>query len=85
MADPHYHDPDYRRARAWLTAHPTHCRLNLPGCTGTATTLDHQPAISLHHHVRGAGCCQYVPACWHCNTSHGGKLAHRPDTGYTWP
>jgi hypothetical protein len=73
-----YNDPDYRRAAAWLKANPdTPCTLRLPGCTGLATTIDHQPAITEHAHVRGAQCCTLRPACHHCNSSHGATLGNR--------
>jgi hypothetical protein len=75
MAKPHYNDPTYRAARAWLTAHPgTPCWKN---CGRPATTIDHVPAIMHHTHVRGAGCCQLKPACRRCNCSHGASEGNR--------
>ena len=85
-----HNDPEYRRAKALLKANPTDCRLGLDGCTGTATTLDHQPRLDQHAHVRGARCCTLVPACFHCNSSDGAtyrnaKLYTPATTGYDWP
>lgn len=82
-------DPEYTRLKARLKATPTRCQLDLPGCTIHATTLDHQPRLMDHPHVRGTGCCQLVPACHHCNSSDGASAGntrrlHR-GTGYTWP
>lgn len=73
-----YNDPEYRRARAWLTDHPgTRCEINGPDCTGIATTIDHHPALKLHHHRRGSGCCQVRAACGRCNYSTGATLGNR--------
>lgn len=73
-----YNDPDYRAATTWLKHHPgTPCTLHLPGCTNSATTIDHQPALAEHTHVRSSGCCTLQPACHHCNTSHGASLGNR--------
>lgn len=81
-----YNDPEYRRASAALKANPRPCALQLPGCTGHADTLDHQPRITDHTHRRDTGCCTLVPACRHCNSSDGGKArARMSSTGYTWP
>jgi hypothetical protein len=76
---------EYRRARAWLTAHPaTQCWHE--GCTNQATTIDHVPAIIHHHHQRGTHCCQLRAACEHCNKSHGatiGNMNREPASGWT--
>lgn len=71
-----YNDPDYRAARAWLTAHPdTLCYF--PGCTRRADTIDHKPAIAEHNHVRGSRCCTLHPACRYHNCSHGASMGNR--------
>lgn len=81
-----YNDPEYRRLQALLKANPQPCQLRLPGCTGKATTPDHQPRLSQHHHVRGSGCCQLVPACHHCNVTDGAEQGQRIRSGgYAWP
>lgn len=86
MAAPAYNDPEYRAAKRWLKTHPTECHLRLDGCTGMATTLDHQPALVDHQHQRGAHCCRLVPACHHCNSSDGAKRTpNTRATGYSWP
>jgi hypothetical protein len=69
-----YNDPDYRHRKRWLRTHPTLCGF---GCGQPATTLDHQPALAQHHHVRGSQCCTLVPACHRCNSSHGATLGNR--------
>jgi hypothetical protein len=82
MAKPHYNDPDYRAARAWLTAHPeTLCWFN--GCTARADTVDHVPAIVNHTHVRGAHCCELRPACRRHNCSHGASEGNRQRDPHT--
>ena len=81
-----YNDPDYRRAKQALKARPTSCELQLPGCTGTANTLDHQPRIAQHTHRRGTQCCQLIPACAHCNSSDGATSGNaKRASGYDWP
>lgn len=45
-----------------------------PGCAGTATEADHQPALALHEHVAGSGCCILVPSCGPCARRQGGRL-----------
>lgn len=85
MAAPHYADPEYRAARAALTANPlTPCWKR---CGRLATTIDHVPAIRLHDHRRGAGCCVLLPACRKCNCGSGGTLGNkirwrRPSSGW---
>jgi hypothetical protein len=44
------------------------------GCGRPATTRDHVPAIALHHHVEGSGCCQVLPACRPCNSRDGQRI-----------
>ena len=84
MAASHYNDPDYRAARAWLTANPnTRCWFD--GCDALATTIDHVPAIMEHTHRRGAGCCRLLPACRPHNCGHGAAIGNRKrSTGYDW-
>lgn len=74
-----YNDPDYRAARAWLTAHPE-TRCYRPDCNRQATDLDHTPSIAEHHHVRGARCCTLRPACAHHNRSAGATLGNQMRT-----
>ena len=80
-----YNDPEYRRARAHLTANPgVTCWHD--GCTNPATTIDHQPPILHHTHQRGTGCCQLRPACERCNKSTGatlGNMNREPNSGWT--
>lgn len=86
MAQRPYNDPDYRAMRQALKTRNVPCQLRRPGCTGRATTPDHQPRLSEHHHVRGSGCCRLVPACHHCNVSDGAEHGNRRrSTGYDWP
>ena len=46
-------------------------RLCWHGCGRPATTRDHVPALALHHHVEGSGCCEVLPACSPCNSRDG--------------
>ena len=39
-----------------------------------ASEADHQPPLSLHHHVAGTGCCELVPSCWRCAREQGRVL-----------
>ena len=81
-----HRDPDYRAAKAVLARSSLPCQLRLAGCTHLATTLDHQPRLMNHTHTRGAGCCQLVPACLHCNSSDGSTAGNtRRRNGYDWP
>ena len=81
-----YNDPEYRAMKRALKANHIDCQLRRDGCTGRATTPDHQPRISQHTHVRGSGCCQLIPACHHCNSSDGAESGNRQrGTGYDWP
>jgi len=81
-----YNDGNYRRAKAALKAQPRPCALRLPGCTITATTLDHQPRLAQHTHRRGTACCTLVPACAHCNSSDGATAGNaKRASGYDWP
>ena len=81
-----YNDPSYRRAKAALKRSVVSCQLQLDGCTGHATTLDHQPRLRDHQHQRGAHCCVLVPACVHCNSSDGATAGNRTRaSGYSWP
>jgi hypothetical protein len=68
-----YADPAYRRARRQLTRHPAACIY----CGRPATTLDHVPALALHHHERNSGCCELHPACLACNVRRGVKVRTR--------
>ena len=63
--------PAYEARRRQLLAGWYPCRLRLVGCTGRATSLDHQPAVGLHRHVEGSGCCALVDACLACNLRAG--------------
>ena len=86
MSQRAHNDPEYRAFKLALTHTPTPCQLRLAGCTGLATTPDHQPRLMAHTHVRGTGCCTLVPACHHCNSSDGRSAANRRDRdGYSWP
>lgn len=71
-----YNDPDYRAAKAWLKVNPaTRCWFH--GCDAIATTIDHVPAISEHHHIRGTNCCQLKPACRPHNCGHGATIGNQ--------
>lgn len=39
-----------------------------------ADRADHQPPLSLHDHVEGAGCCTLVPSCLPCEQRQSGLL-----------
>jgi hypothetical protein len=44
-------------------------------CGAPADTLDHQPPLALHDHVRNSGCCELIPACRRCNCRGGQRIA----------
>lgn len=69
-----YNDPEYRAAKQHLRRTHVECHF---GCGHRATTPDHVPAIMEHHHVRGTRCCQLLPACHSCNSSHGATIGNR--------
>jgi hypothetical protein len=76
MAASAYNDPDYRAARAWLTANPgTPCWHH--GCTRPANTIDHDPPLAIHTHRRGTRCCRYLPACTPHNCGDGAAMGNR--------
>ena len=60
----------HRRRRAALLGPGSVCHL----CGAPATELDHVPALTLHHHVEGTGCCRSVPACAACQRVQGAEL-----------
>jgi hypothetical protein len=62
--------PGYERARRRLLGPGVVCHL----CGGAASELDHVPALVLHAHVEGSGCCAVFPACGPCQRSQGGRL-----------
>jgi hypothetical protein len=43
-------------------------------CPRRATTADHEPPLSLHHHRQRSGCCVLVPSCRLCACRQGGYL-----------
>lgn len=68
------YDAQYRRERKELLkpdadGNPPRCQLRLPGCTGWATTADHDEPTSMTFHHRG----KLTPACAHCNSSRGNR------------
>lgn len=68
-----YSKRDYRAARAALRRNPAPCVY----CGKPATTLDHVPALVLHEHEPGTGCCELHPSCAGCNFRHGARLGNR--------
>jgi hypothetical protein len=63
----------YRQAVARLKAHPAPCWRR---CGRPATTIDHVPALALHHHT-GRGCCELRPCCARCNYADGARIGAR--------
>jgi hypothetical protein len=64
----------YQKARARvLSGQPVcvHCSRR------PATEADHQPALRLHHHVDGSGCCVLLPSCGPCARRQGALLSGR--------
>jgi len=60
--------PRYERDRRALLARGGACWLRLV-CDGVpGTTADHDPPLSLHHHVEGSGCCVLRLACSPCQS-----------------
>ena len=71
----HYRGSGQARVRraAWLAASDRRCVLRLEGCTGVADTVDHVVPVA----YGGADTPDnWRPACRHCNSSAGGRLAH---------
>lgn len=62
-----------RRSSAYLSFDPTG-QWCWHGCGRPATTRDHQPALALHVHVEGSGCCQLLAACAPCNSRDGAAI-----------
>lgn len=46
-------------------------------CGAPASELDHIPALVLHRHVEGSGCCRVLPACGDCQRKQGAELGWR--------
>ncbi len=62
------YDGHYQRVRALMLDPPvacSHCR------KAVATTLDHDPPLAMHRHVKGSRCCRLIPSCEACNASGG--------------
>jgi hypothetical protein len=70
VTHPHY-GARHRAERAAVLAASRVCHW----CGGYATTGDHEPAIALHRHIEGSGCCRQVPACVPCNSKRGAWTA----------
>lgn len=65
--------PLYEKTRRALIGQP--CEILL-ACSGApATSADHDPPLSRHNHVEGAGCCRLRPACAICQKVQGRALA----------
>jgi hypothetical protein len=62
----------YAKARRELLADGPRCCV--PRCRRKATTADHYPALAVHDHVDGSGCCELRPMCLPCNTALGALL-----------
>lgn len=65
--------PRYEAVRAALLGQPCEMRLVCDGAP--ATSCDHDPPLSRHHHVEGSGCCQLRPACMACQVRQARMLA----------
>src|SRR5262245_6314189 len=64
---------DYQRIRRMMLDPPVpcaHCR------KAVATTLDHDPPLAMHRHVKGSRCCRLIPSCEACNRSGGIMVAN---------
>jgi len=64
---------NYQRLRGFLLDPPVecaHCKRR------TATTLDHDPPLSMHVHRPGTSCCRLIPACEECNRGGGIMVAN---------
>jgi hypothetical protein len=67
--------PGYQRVRRLLLGYP--CALRLVCDGAPADSADHFPALSLHAHVEGSGCCILRPACLPCQFEQGRRLGRR--------
>lgn len=69
---PAYREPAHRQMAAILRARAVRCAV----CqVRRATTVGHSPALALHYHVAGSGCCALRPECVRCNMGAGGRIA----------
>lgn len=71
-----YREAAYRQLVDMLRAHPTPC-----ACGNRALSPDHRPALALHRHVPGTGCCRLVPVCRRCQYAGGPRVAARRRVG----
>lgn len=67
-----YAEREHRSAVAALKRHPVAC-----ACGRPATTIGHVPALVMHAHRAGSGCCRKVPQCGPCNYGEGARIANR--------
>jgi len=74
MAKAHYNEPKYKAAVQQLKRQPGTCCWR---CGFPATTIDHVPAVALHHHQGDGRCCELRPACSKCNYGGGTRIAAR--------
>lgn len=66
--------PRYEKVRAAMLGLPCELRLKCSGAP--ADSVDHDPPLSRHTHVEGAGCCRLRPACMSCQSKQAITLAN---------
>jgi hypothetical protein len=69
------YDHRYRKERARLLAQGLTCVLRLVCDGAPADSADHEPALALHDHRPGSGCCTLRPACLRCQKVQGKNIA----------
>jgi hypothetical protein len=67
-----YSSASYLRGRAQLLAPRPPC--HEPGCDRPAVVADHDPPLSRHQHLEGAGCCVLRPHCRYHSDAQGARL-----------
>jgi len=65
--------PRYEAVRAAQLGQP--CQMQLVCDGAPATSCDHEPPLSRHHHIEGTGCCLLRPACTACQGKQARMLA----------
>lgn len=69
------YDRRYKRERDRLLAMGLPCVLRLVCDGAVADSADHHPALALHDHRSGSGCCVLRPACLRCQKVQGKNIA----------
>lgn len=69
----------WKRLRKDVLARNKYCQINLPGCTGKATCVDHIKPVDLYPELALAR-SNVRPSCLYCNAVKGGRISPRKVT-----